>query len=162
MPTPSPPFCFTSHLMTYLHQHSFGAFALVIGKAQDLGKFTILFRIRHSSICKIYWQKWFFLRFTTLSIFLCASMLFKTKSMTKSFPLWSAEKGPVAMQDLSSPLYLCTISGELDYSLAAAPFLILALRYDELGRIPTSLCLKVWQIHISSASMTHNPLCSRP
>ena len=60
MSTPPPPFRFTSHLMTYLHQHFFGAFALVIDKAQDLGKFIILFRIRHLSTHKIYWQKWFF------------------------------------------------------------------------------------------------------
>ena len=32
IPTPPPPFCFTSPLMTYLHQHFFGAFALIIGK----------------------------------------------------------------------------------------------------------------------------------
>ena len=64
-----------------------------------------------------------FLRFTTLSIFLCASMKLETKSMTKSFPLWSAGKGPVARQELYSPLYRCTVSGELEYSLAVAPFL---------------------------------------
>lgn len=54
---PTSPIPFHLSFTTYLHQHFFGAFALVIDKAQDLGKLYNPFRIRNPSTHKIYWQK---------------------------------------------------------------------------------------------------------